>query len=175
MTVVNKINLIFLIFQLFYLVTSSKIGDVCSLGSNKNGTCKEMRNCGYAKKLFAEQKISNIKQCDFNGQVPVVCCPNSVTSDSSASKCKIDKVYNDFSSKRLAYVGEFPSFAAIGYKESNSIVYRSSGSLISDDMVIVPAHCVCRRDNVPITVKLGKVNSENIEKFIKILTNFDFY
>lgn len=167
MTVVNKINLIFLIFQLFCLANSSKIGEICSLGSNKNGTCKEMKNCGYAKKLFAEQKMSNIRQCDFNGQDPVVCCPTTIPSDSSPSNCKIDKVYNDSGSKRSAQVGEFPFFAAIGYKESNSIVYRCSGSLISDDMVIVPAHCVCRRDNMPITVKLGKVRSKILKSMQK--------
>ena len=158
---INCIINIFILFSVLNIAKSSKLGEVCSLGRNKNGTCKEMKNCGYAKKLFAQR--SEIQKCEFNGRIPVVCCPTSASSQNvNPSSCKADKVYNDTRNERPANVGEFPYFAALGYNTTDKktpIHYRCAGALITNDIVLAPAHCVSRRRELPVTIKLGKVSS----------------
>ncbi|XP_070500632.1 phenoloxidase-activating factor 3-like [Chironomus tepperi] len=124
-----------------------------------------MKHCEYAKKLFAEQRISEIKPCDFDGDAPVVCCPVTLPpSEPTSSNCKTNKVYSNSNSKRPANVGEYPFLAAIGFEGSeNSIKYRCSGTLIADDLVLVPAHCVIR-SSLPVTVKLGMTSLNNDPK-----------
>ncbi|XP_070500592.1 CLIP domain-containing serine protease B15-like [Chironomus tepperi] len=101
--------------------------------------------------------MSKIVPCESNGDVPVVCCPTS-------SNCKANKIYEHPSSKRPAHVGEFPFLAAIGFKERRKTVYRCSGALIADDLVLVAAHCNKSRYGEQVTVKLGKTSINNDPK-----------
>ena len=74
----------------------------------------------------------------------------------SSSKITFTNIANN----GLASVGEFPFQVALGYKnaEDSKIEYKCGGSLIADDIVITAAHCVNRRDSMPVTVKLGCVS-----------------
>ena len=62
-------------------------GDVCILKDNVHGTCKELRECDYAKQLFKQRKNIEIisYRCKFRGRMPFVCCP-------SPSVSRIDEV-----------------------------------------------------------------------------------
>jgi len=69
--------------------------DICVLKDNALGTCQEMKDCDYAKKLFKERKISELTSyfCKFRGLQPLVCCPTTpdVRLDEESTTEKIEK------------------------------------------------------------------------------------
>ena len=56
-------------------------------------------------------------------------------------------------------IGEFPYIASIGYDIKGQTEFRCEGSLISEKFVVTAAHCVNRRRQLPVTVRLGRVSN----------------
>jgi transmembrane serine protease 3 len=54
--------------------------------------------------------------------------------------------------------GEFSHMAAIGYGDFNEIMFACGGSLISEKFVLTAAHCLGRKSNPPVLVRLGDQN-----------------
>jgi len=166
-------------------------GEACKLENNKIGTCQQIPNCEYAKKLYRENKKSEFLRCRFEGSIYYLCCPAEYPKSKKFTEalCK-DVVHPDPLETNIvggepAGVGKFPFQVALGYKDhNNEIEYKCGGSLIADDIVITAAHCANRKDNKPVTVKLGRTSlipdeydyakGEDIEiqvKFISIYEN----
>lgn len=57
-------------------------GEQCELDNNQGGICREAKNCEYALQLIKDKRIAEVSRCQFEGRIPIVCCPQ----DTLASK-----------------------------------------------------------------------------------------
>jgi hypothetical protein len=140
-------------------------GEACDLRDNQKGICKQIKNCEYAKKLFRENRRSELLHCAFKGRTSYVCCPAQYPKSEKFKNALCKDVVHPASiginivGGENAIVGEFPFQVALGYLNlSNMIEYKCGGSLIADDIVLTAAHCAIRKDNKPVTVKLGRAS-----------------
>ena len=165
----------------FFLRFKTCSGDACFTNNNETGICTEIYKCEYVKEL-KEMKgskfdfKSELFQCGFskvNSKIPVICCKieSRIVNDNRKSSVACEK-FREINSKlpikisdhiiggKDAKIGEFSHMAVIAYKdeESNGILFNCGGSLISRKFVLTANHCVNKKNNPPIFVRLGKVS-----------------
>lgn len=148
-------------------------GDQCELDNNQGGICTEAKSCEYAIKLIKDRRINEVSRCQFEGRIPIVCCPHDRPTTPQPSYPKSKKFLTALCGQKKgpptlnqnivggepAGVGEFPFQVALGYRNQDDIIeYKCGGSLIADDIVMTAAHCANRRETIPVTIKLGRAS-----------------
>lgn len=155
-------------------ITQPNLDEKCVLKNNREGICKEFSRCDHAQQLYYNKKLSEVVKCKRIGNIPFVCCPINLKSDSEQIPRSLSKFQNalcknvkpDFqiddhiTNGEKAAVGEFPFQVALGYSNKNESIlnFNCGGSLIADDIVLTAAHCVNRKDFAPKIVRIGRVS-----------------
>lgn len=152
-------------------------GSPCVLEKDEKGICKNITQC--PKKLketrLGLRDINSSDRCGFIGVMEIVCCPlqhfhdkiGLRPADIACHQFENEIPVNDglvfhiFNGEE-ANQGEFPSMAALGYRDKenkNTIIYNCGGSLISTLYVLTAAHCMININNqVPVEVQVGSIN-----------------
>lgn len=155
------------------------IGEKCLTKNKEAGYCQEFLKCKSAQKLYDSKRIAEIAMCKSPGKIAIVCCPSTpkkyftskppkpiknASSKFQKALCKNAKadikIDIHLTNGNKADVGEFPFQAALGYKSENGydIDFNCGGSLIADDIILTAAHCVNKKFDQPVMVRLGRVS-----------------
>lgn len=167
--------------SLIFEDSEEEVGKKCETKNNEPGFCTELVKCNLTDQLLRSKRSSNITLCNMIGRIPFVCCPSLpkrpssiqiVTKISSKFENALCKNVNSFEiiddhiiGGEQAKVGEFPFQVALGYLDKNSknIKFDCGGSLIADDIVLTAAHCVNKKEAVPVIVRMGRVSMNNCQ------------
>ncbi|KAG8230544.1 hypothetical protein J437_LFUL008367 [Ladona fulva] len=155
--------------------------EICSLSDGQYGECKLTKDCNHAILLIAEGKKP--VNCGFDMREPIVCCPfaleedrtpltvpriGSVTQQAVESNLpggKARKACNKYKSVCKSNSDDselYPHLAFIGYGEMNDIQWACAGSLISENFVLMAAHCITDLEQKTARwVRLGSHLSES--------------
>lgn len=165
-TVINSAFFILISVTNFANAEACEIDEDCTINSKISGTVK------YANECTSFSIHSNVRPCGFVGLKPLICC-SSPRRDSDVRlsvRKNVKDVCKDFGKRpdgldiricggNETAVGEFPHFAALGYRndENNKISFDCGGALISAKFVLTAAHC-CKESLKPEIVRLGRTS-----------------
>uniref|UniRef100_A0A182YS70 Uncharacterized protein n=1 Tax=Anopheles stephensi TaxID=30069 RepID=A0A182YS70_ANOST len=147
-------------------------GDKCGLPGTRTGICRKAALCPHGIR-------SNGARCEFSGNDPVVCCPDTTqsTGDTTSNRITIriakqecerfssgsTHLTDHVSGRRLeADRGEFPFMSLVVFGGENSEGTRCGASLIAPRFLLTAAHCF--RDASPAKVYLGIILPNDAEK-----------
>lgn len=158
-----------LIARISECVEACEDDDPCTTSSGTEGSVMAVIKCKSFKTL---KTYKERLPCGFAGRHPLICCPEIGKSESRFVR-KVVAVCDGFGKKpekddelgdRIingedSEVGEFPHFAALGYRnnEDDKVSFDCAGALIAKNLVLTAAHC-CKESRKPSFVRLGKVN-----------------
>lgn len=157
-------NLIFVLYFSFFFgqmfSNALEIGDNCEV-LNRRGVCLSDKECPSFQLLSHREKQAIFQaRCGFQ-VTPIICCFTSRKSKDACDNLEPRPVKkptkrNKLSDAKDAENGEFPQFAALGYREilKEKIEYKCGGTLISKNFVLTAAQCL---SNPVKLVTLGTV------------------
>ncbi|XP_071441258.1 serine protease snk-like [Hetaerina americana] len=178
------------IFSLIAACSGQKYpGQACIDSRGIRGKCTPIRQCQIA--------LMNLKMgirptnCGFQGNHPVVCCPDGnsrlmstpqpppmTTSPSSRQPGERAEEWCMKYSEPCPYVtavaggvpalpNEYPHMAAVGYGARNNIQWLCGGTLISENFILTAAHCLRGGSAGPARwILLGTVNLALNESYL---------
>lgn len=145
-----------------------ELDDPCTTFNEDEGVVKHANKCKRFKSL---KTFNERRPCGWIGRIPLICCPSDHSTPVRFER-KIVELCNSFDKRpegdevlsnrviggKDCEVGEFPHFAALGYRNNDldELSFDCAGSLISSTIMISAAHC-CTRTRRPVLVRLGKV------------------
>lgn len=135
-------NILLTSLILVITATACDKNDECTTLSNKSGTVIPAGMCRRFKSLSRDEQ----SPCGFDGLTPLICCPSVVSMPRMLLR-KVIEMCNSFGKRpeekyneaglrviggRLSEIGEFPHFAALGYRnnETSIITFDCGGALI---------------------------------------------
>lgn len=174
----------FLLLLIF--VNGCRLGDNCKLINRKDGVVTVDKDCSFFTSLSGPEMVDH-SFCGiadpFKAEI-LVCCPISnniqtrlmleITVEGMCQSFQVTNMRGVGGTRIVggskSFVGEFPHFASLGYKQqsSESVDFFCGGALISDSFVLTAAHC-CRKSQMPHLVRLGKVNKTSFDLIFIIL------
>lgn len=157
------IILLVLGFQLTKCNNFLEIGDECEV-FGKSGECKLSPECPFYLSILNNSSLRfgmTKKRCasSATSKYISVCCParkSLEACDNLEGRLPSFQSADNIHGGSGAKPGDFPSFAALGYQQTNETLgFHCGGVLISKKFILTAAHCL---QNNLVTARLGTIS-----------------
>ncbi|XP_037933273.1 melanization protease 1-like [Teleopsis dalmanni] len=135
---------------IFHYTTANSFGE-CKTPHDDYGTCIKLTDCKILIDLIVDPSTSEAdrdyirsSQCGKIGNIILICCPNSLTTNLLPSYPNCGKQLTErIVGGNITKLDEFPWMALITYtKPRNEKGHHCGGALINNRYVLTAAHCI---------------------------------